>query len=370
MPFDAPTRLDLFAQARQYVLARATKIDPEQVNIEGSEVNLFAGMASYVGYQVVLALIASVNSLLLDGAYDEDLDRYGTDRYQLPRKGAAAAVGEVRIFRSTTAAGGGSVPQNTSLLTLNGVEYITLTPASLGATDLTVNVAVRAAQAGKVSQVGANQIRQFSQPGLLFDTSLQVNNDAPTAGGEDTEDDGTYRERIRDFWRTARRGTREAIEFGARTVPGVTSASAEESLTGGAMPARVVNLYIADSSGVASAALGASVLATLNEFRAAGIAVIPSSSIPQIVDVELTLTFSAGVDTTVLAQLIRANVVEFVNSLAVNQTLHRAALFSVLQRFASDGLIVNDATVVEPTGDLVPAAGTTLRTRLQNVVVV
>lgn len=370
MAADFPTRLDLFSLARQYVLTRASKIDPAQVNVEGSDVNIYTGIASMVGYQVVLALAQGINALLLDGAYDEDLDRYGIDRYQLPRKGAAAALGEVRIFRTSIAAGAGSVPVNTGLATLNGVEYTTLTAATFGAADLEATAMVRAVAAGKVPQVGANQIRQFTQPGLLFDTSLQVNNDAPTAGGEDTEDDDTYRERIRDFWRTARRGTLAAIEFGARTVPGVVSAQASEALTLGTQPARVVNLYIADSSGVASAALGAAVQTALTEYRAAGIAVIVNTSIPQIVEVELRLSFSAGVDTTALVQVIRGNVVEFINSLGVGQTLYRAALYSVLQRFASDGLIVSQDSIVEPAGDLVAAAGSTLRTRLENVVVV
>lgn len=370
MPFDAPSRLDLYALARQFVTTRATKIDPAQVDIEGSEVNLYAGMSSVVGYQVVLALLASVNSLLLDGAYDEDLDRYGVDRYQLPRKGAAAAVGAVRMFRSSTAAGAGSVPANTPLLTLNGVEYVTTTPATFGALDLEVDgVQVRAGQAGKTSQVGANQIRSFAQAGLLFDPSIQVNNDEATAGGEDVESDEDYRERIRDFWRTARRGTCDAIELGARSVPGVVTAEASEALTGDAQPARVAQLYIADSSGVASAALAAQVRAVLDEYRACGVGVLVQTSIPEIVEIDLRLTFAAGVDTLTLSQLIRANVVEFVNSLAVNQTLYRADLFSVLRRFASDGLLVTQGTVIEPTGDLVPTAGRTLRTRIQNVVV-
>ena len=370
MPFDAPTRLDLFSQASQFVLSRATKIDPAQVNIEGSEVNLFAGMTSVVGYQVILALLSSVNSLLLDGAYNEDLDRYGVDRYQLPRKGAAAALGNVDLSRISVAAGAGSVPANTGLLTLNGVEYITLTPCTFGAADLSTSVSVRAVQAGKVSQVGANQIRQFSAPGLLFDGSLQVNNPLPTAGGEDTEDDGDYRDRIRSFWTTVRRGTLSAIEFGALTVAGVVSASASEALTSGAQPARVVNLYIADSSGVASSALAAAVRSALDEFRAAGIAVIPATSIPQIVDVQLSLTFNASVDTTVFTEVIRANVVEYINSLPVNAPLYRANLFSVLSRFSGDGLVVTQDTVIAPTGDLVPSTGQTLRTRLENVVVV
>lgn len=370
MPADFPSRLDLYQLARNYVLTRAKKIDPSQVDTAGSDVNLYVGIASIVGYQIVLSLMQGINALTLDGAFDEDLDRYGLDRYQLPRKGAAAALGSVRIFRSTATAGAGNVPINTKLLTLNGIEYITAASATFGAADLTKTVDVRAVQAGKTSQVGANQIRQFATPGTLFDQTLQVNNDAPTAGGEDAEDDDTYRERIRAFWNTARRGTLDAIAFGARTVDGVVSAVATEVLTAEPKPARVVQLRVADSSGSSSLALGASVLAALDEYRAAGIAVVIANSAPQIIDIQLKLTFAGNVDTTTIAEGVRGAIVEYVNSLGVGETLLRSALYSVLTRFTSVGLIVSQDAIVAPVGDLVPSAGMTLRTRFENVTVV
>jgi len=140
-----------------------------------------------------------------------------------------------------------------------------------------------------------------------------------------------------------------------------------ETLTQGGHPARVVQLYIADSSGVASAALGAQVVANLDEYRACGIAVVTSLSMPHIVDVLLKLTFVAGADTATLTDAIRASVVEHINNLGVNRTLLRADLYSVLRRFGNSGVIVNDTTLVEPTGDLVPKPGTTLRTTITNV---
>jgi len=254
------------------------------------------------------------------------------------------------------------------VLTTSSVQYELVMDATFAPTDLVVRgVPARAIQAGKDYQVGTGQLVRFqSQP---FDGTITVTNPEPAAGGEDAEDDDTYRERIRDFWQTAQRGTLAAIEFGARTVPGVVSAMATEALTSDPRPARVVNLYIADSSGVASAALGAAVQQALDEFRAGGISVVIANSIPQIVDVQLYLTFVANTDTTVLTQVIRANVTEYINSLGVGETLYRAGIFSVLQRFASAGLIVSQDTVVIPTGDLVPGTGQTLRTRLENVVV-
>ena len=366
---DFPSRLDLYKLARTYVLTRAQKIDPAQVDVAGSDVNLYVGIASVVGYQLVMSLAQNVNSLLLDGAYGDDLDRYGVDRYQLPRKGAAAAVGAVRIYRTNPAAGSGTVPMSTPLQTLNGIEYITSQSVSFGTSDLTAIVNVRAAVGGKTSQVGANTIRQFSQPQLLWDKTLQVNNDLPTAGGEDTEPDDVYRERIRAFWNTARRGTLSAIQYGALTVPGVVSATVTEALVG-VQPARVVNLRIADSSGVASSALAATVQASLDDYRAAGIAVIVDTSTPQIVTVQLKLTFSASVDSTILSENVRTAVVEYINSLAVGEVLYKSSLFAQLQRYQTSGLIVTQDTIVAPAGDLVPSTGKTLRARLANVTVV
>jgi uncharacterized phage protein gp47/JayE len=367
---DFPSRLDLYQLARTYVLTRAQKIDPAQVDVSGSDANLYTGIASVVGYQLILSLMSNINALLLDGAYDEDLDRYGIDRYQLPRKGAAPAVGVVRIYRASTTGGSGSVPPGTALNTLNGIQYVTTETAAFGPFTLTTTVGVQAVQAGKTPQVGANQIRQFAVPGALFDQSLQVNNDDPTAGGEEQEDDDTYRERIRQFWNTARRGTLSAIQFGALTVNGVVSATADEVIGSTGNPARVVQLRIADSSGQSSAPLAAAVVQALDDYRAAGIAVIVTTSVPQLILIQLHLTFGGGVDTAATTEAVRNAVVAFVNGLGVGQTLYRSALYVVLQRFTDSGLIVNENTIVAPTGDLVPDLGLTLRTTFENVTIV
>lgn len=367
---DYPSRLDVFGIGRDFILQRATKIDPRQIDIAGSDVNLFVGSQSEVAFFVVEQLAFCINRLLLDGAEGEDLDRYAFDRYQLPRKGASSAVGLVRIFRTSFAVGAGSVPAGTVLSTLNGVEYTLTTQATFGATTLTAPASVRAVQAGINTKAGANQIRRFRDVTTLFDRTLQVTNDDPTAGGDDRETDSVFRDRIRDFWRTARRGILAAIEFGARTVPGVTSAQAIEELTNPAQPARLVNLYISDPTGVANQQLADQVSIALLDYRAAGIAVIVVTSQPEIVPVKLHLTFRAGVDTSSVANDLRAAVIEFINSLPVNGTLALIELSSVVQRFQSVGLIVTQNTIVEPVGDVVPDPGKTLRTTPDDVVLV
>lgn len=366
---DVASRLDLYAIARDYIQTRAQKIDPAQVDIEGSDANIFAGISAVLGYAVMQQVAYRTGALLLDSADGEDLDRLAFDRYNLTRKGASPALGTIIITRATTVAGAGTVPSGTKVSSNTGSEYILATSASFGIGDLQSTADVRAVQAGKATQVGANAIVRFTQPGTLFDRTLVCINPNPTAGGEDAEDDETFRSRIRDFWRTARRGILAAIEFGALAVPGVVSAQAVETLGFGGFAARLVNLYIADSSGVASTALAALVKTALDDYRAAGIQVLVSTSLPLLVDMELQLTFRAGVDTLSLTDTIKAALVEFVNSLAVNGALYKSQLFSVLQRYADDGLIVDEGTLIAPTGDLVPSAGQTLRTTLANITV-
>lgn len=361
------SRLDLYDIGRRYVLGRAKRINPREVDTEGSDINLYIGSTSYMASAVQMHSLDRINALLLDGVEDEDLDRYAWDRYQLLRKGASAAVTHTQITRPNVLAGAGSVPIGTKINSLDGIEYVTLSTAVFSPVTLAAEAKVRASQAGKEFQVGANQLRRFAKPSLLFDKSLQVNNAEPAAGGEPAEYNDVFRERIRDFWNAARRGTLGAIEYGARLVPGVESAMAQEVLAGG-FPGRMVELFIADSSGVASRALASLVDQILSEYRAGGIFVRINTSRPVIEDIVLSLSFAAGVNTTMLTDQVRAAVIEYTNSLGVNQPLLVGDIYSVLTRFKQSGLIATKDSIVAPAGDVYPNAGTTIRTQQQNVI--
>lgn len=365
---DLPSRLTLFSVGRDYIRTRAKKIDPAQVDIEGSDVNLVVGSSSVVAAHTVNHLLYRTAVLMLDGAEDEDLDRLVYDRYSMFRKGASAGLTTAEISRPTVAGGSGTVPAGTIITSDTGVEYLTLTDATFGPADLISRADVRATQAGAASRVQARALKRFKQPGLLFDKTLVPTNPQASAGNEDVELDDRLRERARDFWRTARRGTIGAIEFGALSVPGVVSARAEEVLTDGGVAARIVNLYIADSSGVASDALARLVRTALNEYRACGITVIISTSLPLYVDIALNLQFAANVDTLALTDVIRYAITAYINSLPVNGALYLGDLFTVLKRYEEDGLVVRRENIVSPVGDLIPAVGTTIRTSLEKVV--
>jgi Baseplate J-like protein len=362
-----PSRLDFYTVGRNYVIGRAKQIDPAVVDVEGSNANILVAVPSFMAQAVTRHFAEALRAHTLD-ATGEDLDREVLDRFpKLPRKGAAPAVAPIEFSRASAAAGAGSIPVGTRLQSLAGVDYVTLTNASFGASQLSgVQADARAVQAGFEYQVGANQIRRFADASQIFDPTIQVNNPDAAAGGAPREEDPDYANRARAYGNIT--GTLAAIEAGALTVPGVASALAAEVLSNG-VPARLVTLVVADLAGVCNRVLAAQVVAKLREFRGGGVGVVVLSSVPEMVSVELALQFVAGVDTATLASNIRSAVVDYVNGLGAGQSLLRGDLFAVLSRYKSQGLVVGSGSIPTPAGDVVPDPGRTLRARLEDVVV-
>lgn len=363
---DLPTRLDLLAIARTYIRTRATKIDPNQIDVIGSDINLFVGSNMVVANEIVNQLAAAVSKLLVDGAYGEDLDRLAWDRYKLIRNAASPALATVEFSRVSVTAGAGIVPVGTRVQNTIGVDYTTTTQATFGATTLMATANVRSVQAGQLNRSNANTIVKIPEVSSLWDPSLRVTNPDATYGSSDRETDEYFKDRIKNYWPTVRRGTLLAIQEGAKAFAGVVSSSAVEEVTGGSTPARVVSLYVADGDGVGGPAMGID----LNEYRAAGIQVIMNYGLPQLVNIILSLTFQAGKQTQLLTEQIRTAIVGTVAKCTVNGTLYRAALLECLKSFGDDGLIYTDDSIVEPVGDLVPTVGRTIRTTLELVEVV
>lgn len=364
------TRLDFYDIGRRFVLGRAQRISAKEIDTEGSDINLLVGAASFMASAVARQNVDRLGALLLDVCEDEDLDRLVFDRYQELRKGASPAVVPLQITRPSALVGAGSVPIGTVVLTRSGIEYITTTTATFTVSSLFAACDARASQAGKEYQVGANQIIRFARPELLFDASLQVNNTEASAGGEPAETNDVFRDRARGFFNAARRGTLTAIENGARSVAGVESAEAFEILDETGIAIKFVQLFIADSSGMANSSLALKVQQALEEYRAGGIYVAIYTSRPVLANIVFRFRFRAGVNTALISDQARSATVAYINSLGVNQPLFRADLGAVLSRFKGDGLLVDNGTIVEPVGDLIPEAGTTIRIRPEGVTVI
>lgn len=372
---DLPTRADLFRIGADEVLLRsetrppAQRIDAAQIYTDGSDINVLVASASAMAEEVTRQLALRINALFLDGATGEDLDRLVGDRFSptIVRKSATPALGTVQLTRVAGALPLVTLPIGTQLTTGSGVQFETTVVATVvsGSTG-PVSVPIRARQAGLAGNVAPAAINAFVN--TPSDPQLLVSNPEPTAGGDEVETDARLRARARDFFRQARRGTIAAIEFGALTVPGVRQATAVEEVDSLGIPTGRVSLYVADALGQANAALVLAVQSALLEYRAAGVYVDVSSSIPLFVPIQYLLRFAAGVDTTAAFARVQAATVSAVNALPPNATLPVSLLFSVAR--SVPGVIVLDDAVVTPIGDLVPSAGQILRTRTDLVTAV
>lgn len=359
---DLPTRSDFMNVARAYLAGLPNlRVAIEEVDLPGSDVNVIVGASAAIAAHFTRAMGAQFGAYTLDGADGDDLYRWGSDNYDEPVKGASPSYVTVVFYRPTAGAGAGSVAVGTRVRSDDGVEYITTEAAAFGVSSLSATALAQSVESGPVSRVGANKLQKITDRTPLFDPTVQVNNDERSSGGDDRETEDAYRERLRRFWTAARLGTLPALEFLALSVPGVSSATAEDILEDG-RPARMVRLVIADGTGSSNAALAALVSTQIEDARAAGIYVEVISSSTESVSLVLQFRFRAGVNTSNLREAVLSAVVEYVNTLGVNQPLTRTGIGSVLERFRLDGLIPDSATIVEPVGDVVPSTGKTLRT--------
>lgn len=370
---DLPTRADLFNVGADELFARSAarapgqRVSPEEVYTEGSDINMVLAGASAMAEEVQRAAMLRSREQLLDGAEGCALDRLCAERSngEVVRLQATPAIGNVAITRTDTSAGrvyavGERVRGD------NGVEFeitaaVTLAISNPGP----VTASVRARVVGTAGNLDAGTVNGFAQPQV--DGSV-CTNAQPMAGGDGQETDGRLRGRMRDFYRGVRRGTGPAIEFGARTVPGVRLATAVEEVNDLGQETGIVNLYISDAAGRANSALAAAVRLALREYRGAGVYVFVVASTPRYVSIVYRLRFATGVDSRLAFDAVRQRAVVSVNSLAPQATLELSMLTEAAR--AVPGVIVLQDAIVAPVGDVIPATGEVIRTTLELITAV
>ena len=358
---------DLFEVGRAEAVSGPTKFDRAIIDTDGSDVNVIFNVSATMGEESAAYTQRALNALRLATASGEDLDRLVWDLYQIRRKDEAPAVVTLRLSRSSGGSGF-SIPAGSPFGTTTGQVYTTVVPAAFsngsnGPIDV-LAVAEVSGEGGNVPD-GVITVIQGSFP----DATLVVTNPEKAAGGSPRQSDESFKDTARQFYTTARRGTKSAIEFGAIQVPQVAQAAATEVLdpTAG-LPVYRVQLIVSDLQGQANSALAASVVTELDEYRALGVPVLVVPATPQYVTVKISgVAFSAGTSTAQALADAKALIVALVNNLRPGATLYRSQILSAIGPLQVPGLIVPEGALVEPAGDLVPTTGTVIRTSLDRV---
>lgn len=355
---DLPNRNELFQVGRRSITISADRrrINPATVDVAGSDLNLLIGAGSLMGETIVARLASCLAGLFIDTSFNDKLDRLAFDRFGLTRKSAAPATVDLTFTRPLPGVPTpGVYPAGSLVQTPQGTQFSLDADVVFGNFTTTVSSArATATVAGTSANVASNIITQFSTP--PFDPTLTITNPQGAAGGAESENDTEFKGRIRDFFPSVRRGVLSALSFGARTVPGVSVATAIEltnTFGPDIVPAAIVQLIIADANGGASPGLIQRVKDALLDYRALGIPVFVIGGNVLYQNIEWTLAFQPGIDTTQAREDVRSVTVAVAQLLPPGATLFRSSLIAAAKTVP--GVIINDASLIEPAGDVIPS---------------
>lgn len=329
---------------------------------DASEMAVTAG-AAMADAAVGLAA-KGVRDTYLDGAQGDALTTLVSDRYGLDRFEATQAQGSVQFTR-TSGGGGLTIPAGTRVAT---------NPDSAGkfqtfTTDIDLvfgagvngplSVNATCVLGGKDGNVAPSKILRILD--TLSDPTFTVNNSAVFVGGSEQESDDALRERARAFYKTLRRGTKEALEFGALQVPTVKRATAVEDA------AQIVTVYVSDIDGASNAQMVADVQAELDTgsfggqgaWRALGSCAHVDGGVLFTQVVTLSLAVRTGVDATALVDSVRSAVSARIERLKIGETLFRSMILQAVLNVNPDAIV--NATISVPAADVVPSSNQLIR---------
>lgn len=344
---ETPTFNELRDIGRAAALLRSSKLT-EASFASGFMFDILLGLDAAIAEEVIRYALELHARTFFGTASGEHLDALADDHFSLARRLGSAAIGKARFQRPSAAPGPVLIEVGTTVETPEGVRFKTIDPAVI--TGLSISVDIICDQVGPEGNVAAGKITVLVD--APADASITVTNPEPTAGGIGIEVDSAFRQRVREYLRTLRRGTVDALAFGAQ-IEGVVQATVDDTV----YPPVV---YIADYAGAANTALVDAVKAELVNWRSAGIAVNVVGATVVQQPIELAVTYQTGVDTSEARSRIIAAILDEIAKIGIGGTLYRAALIAAARVRGVVNVVVN-----EPAGDVQPAKNELIRTSVE-----
>lgn len=311
--------------------------------------------------EAVLAEAARLfRATFLDGARGDALTTLGDDHWATPRNPAQHAIGQVTFTRSVNGPAG-TIATGTVLATVRDatgkeVRFVTDADSVWALNEQgSKTVAAHAELTGTDGNVAASKITRIIT--TLFDTAFTVTNAALFAGGDVEESEDDYRARIRAIPKTLRRGTLDALEYGALQVTTVKRARAEEEVVAD-VKTGIVNVYVSDADGNGNTTMQGLVETELKKWRAAG--EIVNVVVATLVSQALTLSISVRAGVTVDSAKVKAALVESSRKLRPGETWYLSARKAAVLAVDPNGILEVNETV--PGGNVVATASQVIRT--------
>jgi uncharacterized phage protein gp47/JayE len=188
---------------------------------EGSEARNFLESVSIPAYELRHWIDFMVRQAFPQSAERGYLDMIGV-MFNCYRKQAVKATGYVTFSTPGVKSYNITISKGTFVKTggIDGIYYITTSPAVITAGGLSVTAPIEAATPGVVGNVNASTIDELPNP--IDD--LTVTNAAATLNGSDEEDDETFRARILEAGKAGQVGTEAWFKSMAESITGVHDA--------------------------------------------------------------------------------------------------------------------------------------------------
>lgn len=268
------------------------------------------------------------------------------------------AVGTATLSR-VAIGGSGTIPAGTRVATDpdqsgNFATFVTDVDVAFLGADLSKSVSATCTVIGKGGNVAAGAITRILDSIPL--PNILVTNSDKFAGGSPAESDEDLQARTAAFPLVLRRGTEDALIFGAKLTPGVKRVSVVSSGGG------IVTMYVSDADGNSNQALADATRRVIDgppAWRSAGDIVIPVAASLFTQDFDYSLTVKAGVDVNALFARTDAAATNAMGRLQPGATLFRSALSTAIENVDSRSIVA--CRVNNPAADIVPLQSQIIR---------
>lgn len=331
-----PSFADLYDAAKAEMQSR----DPRLTDFNaGSALDALAGGSAILADEALRIALHLAKAAFVDTATGDDLDTRITDLGGPARNPATAASVELFIVRGSYV-GAYTIDPDTEITGTapdgSTVTFTTSTGATIGAPESEEPFTATCTVTGRSGNVPEDTLVTIS--GLP--SGLTIEQRERAAGGSAEESDDAYRARYRLWVQSLRRATLAALEYGARTVAGVSLVTLAE-LDG------YVAVYIGDPDAGGNSGLVDDVETALDDYRAAGVEVRVYASEREELDFTIAVTSRPGSDLG--ENEVRAAAIAFLDAYPTATDLYLSQFEAAIHDIDSPGLGPEERVVLSVT---------------------
>lgn len=272
-----------------------------------------------------------------------DLDTFGAD-FLFARYPAVPSTGQA-IFTRATANNQIYIPTNTLLRTLDGQQSFTVIAPSVDTLNIydpvngygmapnvySISCLVQAVTAGSAGNIGAHFVQlQSSLP------ITSVDNPNSFINGQDSESDAQFISRFQLYINSLSRGTLSAIEYAIiNTNPSYTYTILQNFIAVGQPQPGCILINFDNGTGLGLNPIGAQTLIAeladnVNDVIAAGITLFVQAAASCTVQLSVDILYQSTASYLLNASYTQNAITNYINSLAVGQTLYMTRLSQVI----------------------------------------